>query len=62
VCLYDAIIPYILNNLLSSPIVELSILQAFLILECYGMYRAGPYQRENAILLHGVMLNVGYSC
>lgn len=58
VCLYDAIIPYILNNMLSSPILDLSILQAFMVLECYGMYRAGPYQRENALLLHGVLLNV----
>jgi hypothetical protein len=37
VCLYDAVIPYILNNLLSSPVLDLSILQAFLVLECYGM-------------------------
>jgi hypothetical protein len=58
VCLYDAIIPYILSDLLGSPVPDLSILQAFLILECYGMYRAGPYQRENAILIHGLLLNV----
>ncbi|PVH74229.1 hypothetical protein DL98DRAFT_468144 [Cadophora sp. DSE1049] len=57
VCLYDAIIPYILSGLLSSPVPDLSILQAFLVLECYGMYRAGPYQRENAILIHCLLLN-----
>jgi len=58
VCLYDAIIPYILSGLLGSRVPDLSILQACLILECYGMYRAGPYQRENAILIHGLLLNV----
>lgn len=58
VCLYDAIVPYILSGLLSGPVPDLSILQAFLVLECYGMYRAGPYQRENAILIHGLLLNV----
>jgi len=59
VCLYDAIVPYILSGLLSGPVPDLAILQAFLVLECYGMYRAGPYQRENAILIHGLLLNVG---
>jgi hypothetical protein len=58
VCLYDAIIPFIFSGLLSSPVPDLSILQAFLVLECYGVYRAGPYQRENAILIHGLLLNV----
>ena len=58
VCLYDAIVPYILSGLLSGPVPDLAILQAFLVLECYGMYRAGPYQRENAILIHGLLLNV----
>lgn len=57
VCLYDAIVPYILSGLLSGPVPDLAILQAFLVLECYGMYRAGPYQRENAILIHGLLLN-----
>lgn len=58
VCLYDALIPYILSGLLGSPAPDLSILQSFLILECYGMYRAGPYQRENAILIHALLWNV----
>ena len=58
VCLYDAIVPYMLSELLSSPVPDLSILQAFLVLDCYGMYRAGPYQRESAILIHGLLLNV----
>ncbi|RDW91816.1 hypothetical protein BP5796_01210 [Coleophoma crateriformis] len=57
VCLYDAVVPYIMNGLLVGPVPDLSILQAFLILECYGMYRAGPYQRENAILIHGLIWN-----
>ncbi|KAL4897634.1 transcription factor domain-containing protein, partial [Aspergillus ambiguus] len=55
VTLYDAIVPYILSGLMSIPIPDLSTLQAFLILECYGMYRAGPYQRENAILIHTLL-------
>jgi hypothetical protein len=59
VCLYDAIIPYIFSGLLSSMVPDLAILQAFMVLECYGMYRAGPYQRENAILIHRLLLNVG---
>jgi hypothetical protein len=58
VCLYDAIVPYILSSLLSGPVPDPAILQGFLVLECYGMYRAGPYQRENAILIHGLLLNV----
>lgn len=58
VCLYDAIIPYIFSGLLSSMLPDLAILQAFMVLECYGMYRAGPYQRENAILIHRLLLNV----
>jgi Fungal specific transcription factor domain len=58
VCLYDAIIPYIFSGLLSSMVPDLAILQAFMVLECYGMYRAGPYQRENAILIHRLLLNV----
>jgi Fungal specific transcription factor domain len=62
VCLYDAIVPYILSGLLSGPVPDLAILQAFLVLECYGMYRAGPYQRENAILIHGLLLNVSPIC
>lgn len=58
VCLYDAIILYILSSLLGSPVPDLSILQAFLILECYGMYRAGSHQRGNANLIYGLLLNV----
>lgn len=58
VCMYDAIVPHILSGLLSIPVPSLSTLQAFLILECYGMYRAGPYQRENAILIHSLLFNV----
>ncbi|KAN0096384.1 Fungal specific transcription factor domain containing protein [Hyaloscypha variabilis] len=50
-------VPYILSGLLSGPVPDLAILQTFLVLECYGMYRAGPYQRENAILIHGLLLN-----
>ncbi|KAL2825772.1 fungal-specific transcription factor domain-containing protein [Aspergillus cavernicola] len=57
VCLYDAIIPYIFGGLLSSMVPDLTILQAFMVLECYGMYRAGPYQRENAIFIHSLLLN-----
>ena len=58
VCLYDAIVPYIMSGLLSIPAPDLSMLQAFLILECYGMYRAGPYQRENAMLIHTLLFSV----
>ncbi|KKK20852.1 hypothetical protein ARAM_005294 [Aspergillus rambellii] len=57
VCLYDAIVPYILSGLMSIPLPDLSTLQAFLILECYGMYRAGPYQRENAMLIHTLLFS-----
>ncbi|KAF9888257.1 hypothetical protein FE257_008826 [Aspergillus nanangensis] len=57
VCLYDALVPYILSGLMSIPIPDLSTLQAFLILECYGMYRAGPYQRENAMLIHTLLFS-----
>ncbi|KAL4783762.1 fungal-specific transcription factor domain-containing protein [Aspergillus varians] len=57
VCMYDAIIPYIFSGLLSNMVPDLTILQAFMVLECYGMYRAGPYQRENAILIHCLLLN-----
>ncbi|KAI2829219.1 transcriptional regulator family: Fungal Specific TF and C2H2 zinc finger [Aspergillus niger] len=55
VYLYDALVPYILSGLMSVPIPDLPILQSFLILECYGMYRAGPYQRENAMLIHTLL-------
>ena len=58
VYLYDAIIPQILADLISRPAFDLSTLQAFLILESYGLYRAGPLQRENAILIHGLLLSV----
>lgn len=58
VCLYDALMPHILSGLSSSPLPDLSILQAFIVLGCYGMYRAGPYQREHSILIHGLLLNV----
>ncbi|KAF7555362.1 hypothetical protein G7Z17_g2261 [Cylindrodendrum hubeiense] len=57
VCLYDAVIPHILSGLISIPMPDLATLQAFLVLECYGMYRAGPYQRENAILIHTLLFN-----
>ncbi|KAH7162058.1 fungal-specific transcription factor domain-containing protein [Dactylonectria estremocensis] len=57
VCLYDAVIPHILSGLISIPMPDLATLQAFLVLECYGMYRAGPYQRENAILVHALLFN-----
>ncbi|GAB1214964.1 hypothetical protein ATERTT37_004146 [Aspergillus terreus] len=57
VTLYDAVVPYILSGLISIPLPELSTLQAFLILECYGMYRAGPYQRENAMLIHTLLFS-----
>ncbi|OKL64427.1 hypothetical protein UA08_00851 [Talaromyces atroroseus] len=55
--LYDAIVPYILSGLTSIPVPTLSTLQAFLILESYGMYRAGPYQREMAMLIHTLLFN-----
>lgn len=58
VYLYDALVPYILSGLMSVPIPDLPILQSFLILECYGMYRAGPYQRENAMLIHTLLFGV----
>lgn len=58
VCIYDAMTPYIMSGLVGIKVPELSILQAFLILECYGMYRAGSYQRENAILIHTFLFNV----
>jgi Fungal specific transcription factor domain len=58
VSLYDAIVPYILSGLTSIPVPTLSTLQAFMILECYGMYRAGPYQREMAMLIHTLLFNV----
>lgn len=58
VCLYDAIVPYIMSGLLNIPAPDLSTLQAFLILELFGMYRAGPYQRENAILIHSLLFSV----
>ncbi|KAL4778779.1 fungal-specific transcription factor domain-containing protein [Aspergillus varians] len=57
VCLYDALVPYILSGLMSIPIPDLSTLQGFLILECYGMYRAGPYQREKAMLIHTLLFD-----
>lgn len=58
VYLYDAIIPQVLADLVSRPIFDISTLQAFLILENYGMYRGGPHQRENAILVHSLLLSV----
>jgi hypothetical protein len=58
VCLYNAIVPHIINTLLCNSVSDLAILQALLVLECYGMYRAGPYQRERAIFIHGMLLNV----
>ncbi|KAI1334269.1 fungal-specific transcription factor domain-containing protein [Xylariaceae sp. FL0016] len=57
VCIFDAIVPHILGGLLSIQIPDLTTLQAFLILECYGMYRAGPHQRESAILIHTLLFN-----
>ncbi|KAG2417089.1 hypothetical protein HFD88_008307 [Aspergillus terreus] len=57
VTLYDAVVPYILSGLISIPLPDLSTLQAFLILECYGVYRAGPYQRENAMLIHTLLFS-----
>ncbi|KAF4335201.1 C2H2 zinc finger [Fusarium beomiforme] len=58
VCLYDAMMPYIMSGLNVITVPDLSILQTFMILECYGMYRAGSYQRENAILMHTFLFNV----
>lgn len=58
VYLYDVVVPSIMVELLQKPPTELSTLQAFSILECYGMYRAGPHQRESAILIHGLLLSV----
>jgi hypothetical protein len=52
VCIYDAMTPYIMSGLIWIKVPDLSILQTFLVLECYGMYRAGSHQRENAILIH----------
>ncbi|KAG5820800.1 hypothetical protein H9Q74_008656 [Fusarium xylarioides] len=57
VCLYDAMTPYIMSGLSRIKMPDLSILQAFMVLECYGMYRAGAYQRENAIIMHTFLFN-----
>ncbi|KAF4952489.1 hypothetical protein FGADI_6723 [Fusarium gaditjirri] len=57
VCLYDAMTPYIMSGLSGIKVPDLSILQAFMVLECYGMYRAGAYQRENAIIMHTFLFN-----
>ncbi|KAF5594884.1 C2H2 zinc finger [Fusarium subglutinans] len=57
VCLYDAMTPYIMSGLSGIKVPDLSILQAFMVLECYGMYRAGAYQRENAIIIHTFLFN-----
>ncbi|KAF4439141.1 C2H2 zinc finger [Fusarium acutatum] len=57
VCLYDAMTPYIMSGLSGIKVPDLSILQAFIVLECYGMYRAGAYQRENAIIMHTFLFN-----
>ncbi|KAF5964077.1 C2H2 zinc finger transcription factor protein [Fusarium bulbicola] len=57
VCLYDAMTPYIMSGLSGIKVPDLSILQAFMVLECYGMYRAGAYQRENAIIMHTLIFN-----
>ncbi|OJJ73395.1 hypothetical protein ASPBRDRAFT_28636 [Aspergillus brasiliensis CBS 101740] len=61
VYLYGALVPYILSGLMSIPVPDLSLLQAFLILECLGMYRAGPFQRENAMLIHTLLFSVRIS-
>lgn len=61
VCLYDAMTPYIMSGLSGTKVPDLSILQAFMVLECYGMYRAGAYQRENSIIMHTFLFNVGLS-
>lgn len=58
VCLYDAMTPYIMSGLGGIKVPDLSILQAFMVLECYGIYRAGAYQRENAIIMHTFLFNV----
>lgn len=58
VCLYDAMTPYIMSGLSGIKVPDLSILQAFMVLECYGIYRAGAYQRENAIVMHTFLFNV----
>lgn len=58
VCIYDAITPYVMGSLVGIEVPDLSILQALMILECYGMYRAGAYQRENAILMHTFLFTV----
>ncbi|KAF5637630.1 C2H2 zinc finger [Fusarium tjaetaba] len=57
VCLYDAMTPYILSGLSGIKVPDLSILQAFMVLECYGMYRAGAYQREKSIIMHTFLFN-----
>ncbi|KAK2680517.1 hypothetical protein RAB80_002310 [Fusarium oxysporum f. sp. vasinfectum] len=57
VCLYDAMTPYIMSGVSGIKVPDLSILQAFMVLECYGMYRAGAYQRENAIIMHTFLFN-----
>ncbi|KAF5584562.1 C2H2 zinc finger [Fusarium pseudoanthophilum] len=57
VCLYDAMTPYIMSGLSGIKVPDLSILQAFMVLECYGMYRAGAYQRENSIIMHTFLFN-----
>ncbi|KAF5635414.1 C2H2 zinc finger transcription factor [Fusarium sp. NRRL 25303] len=57
VCLYDAMTPYIMSGLSGIKVPDLSILQAFMVLECYGIYRAGAYQRENAIVMHTFLFN-----
>ncbi|KAF5567566.1 C2H2 zinc finger [Fusarium phyllophilum] len=57
VCLYDAMTPYIISGLSGIKVPDLSILQAFMVLESYGMYRAGAYQRENAIIMHTFLFN-----
>lgn len=58
VCIYNALIPHVFAQLSGNVSMELSRLQALLVLECYGMYRAGPSQRETALLLHGLLLSV----
>lgn len=61
VCIYDAMTPYIMSSLVGMEVPDLSILQTLMILECYGMYRAGAYQRENAILMHTFLFTVSGS-
>jgi hypothetical protein len=58
VCLYDALIPHVFGGLSNNASPELHRLQSLLLLDCYGMYRAGPSQRYNALLLHRVLLSV----